>query len=95
MHLGFVEMFGKLKCWKMFVYCRNSCSWNVNFVNRRIVNKFVSLVAVGEDGEKDKRVGKIKKCKGNKQFGILNICRKLESLDIFVVCHKYLFELHN
>ena len=33
-----------------------------------MVNKFVSLVSVGEDGEKDKRVGKIKTCKGNKQF---------------------------
>ena len=52
----------------MFICRRNSCNWNVDFVNRRIVNKFVSLVAVGEDGEKDKRAGKIKTCKGNKQF---------------------------
>ena len=84
MHLGFVEMFGKLKCWKISVYCRNSCSWYVNIVNRLIVNKIVSLVAVEKDGEKDKIIGKIKTCEGNKQFVVSSMFRYVVNLKFWM-----------
>ena len=64
----------------MFVYCRNSCSWNVNFVNRPIVNKIVSLVAVEKGGKKDKIIGKIKAREGNKQFVVSSKFRYVVNL---------------
>ena len=39
---------------------------SVEFVSSPIINKYWGLVTMKEDEEKDKRIGKIKTCKGKK-----------------------------